>query len=126
MTPDSFTFIVSITILSMVVLGGMGNIPGAMIGALLLYSILYYFLPAAPAQAQALAHTLGLDWLNTASPNGWPGISEFIHRLQFILFGLILVGIMLLRPQGLLPSRLRAQELKRGVHDEPTTSAVTP
>ena len=48
-TPDSFTFIVSITILSMVVLGGMGNIPGAMIGALLLYSILYYFLPAAPA-----------------------------------------------------------------------------
>jgi ABC-type branched-subunit amino acid transport system permease subunit len=59
-----------------------------------------------------------LDWLNQSSPNGWPGISEFIHRLQFIMFGLILVGIMLLRPQGLLPSRLRAQELKRGVHDE--------
>jgi branched-chain amino acid transport system permease protein len=117
-SPDSFTFIVSITILSMVVLGGMGNIPGAMIGALLLYSVLYYFLPAAPAQAAALAHQTGLDWLNQSSPNGWPGISEFIHRLQFIMFGLILVGIMLLRPQGLLPSRLRAQELKRGVHDE--------
>ena len=123
-SPDSFSFIVSITILSMVVLGGMGNIPGAMIGALLLYSILYYFLPAAPLQASTLAHQLGLDWLNQSSPNGWPGISEFIHRLQFIIFGLILVGIMLLRPQGLLPSRLRAQELRRGVHDESAVVAA--
>jgi len=118
-SPDNFTFIVSITVLSMVVLGGMGNIPGAMVGGLLLYFVLYYFLPAAPQQAQALAQSLGLDWLNNAVPNGWPGIGEFISRLKFILFGLILVSIMLLRPQGLLPSRLRAQELKRGVHDEP-------
>jgi branched-chain amino acid transport system permease protein len=120
-SPDNFTFIVSITVLSMVVLGGMGNIPGAMVGGLLLYFVLYYFLPAAPQQAQALSQSLGLDWLNNAAPNGWPGIGEFISRLKFILFGLILVSIMLLRPQGLLPSRLRAQELKRGVHDEPVT-----
>jgi hypothetical protein len=45
--------------------------------------------------------------------------------LKFILFGLILVGIMLLRPQGLLPSRLRSQELKRGVHDEPVATVGT-
>jgi len=122
-SPDNFTFIVSITVLSMVVLGGMGNIPGAMIGGLLLYYVLYYFLPAAPQQATALAQSLGLDSLNHAVPNGWPGIGEFISRLKFILFGLILVSIMLLRPQGLLPSRLRAQELKRGVHDEPVTVA---
>ncbi len=118
-SPDSFGFIVSITILSMVVLGGMGNIPGAMIGAILLYGVLYYFLPAAPQQASTLAHQFGMDWLNTVVPNGWPGIAEFINRLKFILFGVILVTIMLLRPQGLLPSRLRTQELKRGVHDEP-------
>ncbi|HEY8801686.1 MAG TPA: branched-chain amino acid ABC transporter permease, partial [Candidatus Dormibacteraeota bacterium] len=116
-SPDSFGFIVSITILSMVVLGGMGNIPGAMIGALLLYWVLYKFLPDAPQQAAALAHNLGLDSLNTVTPN-WPGIAEFVSRLKFIIFGLILVSIMLLRPQGLLPSRLRSQELKRGVHDE--------
>jgi branched-chain amino acid transport system permease protein len=121
-SPDQFTFTVSITILSMVVLGGMGNIPGAMVGAILLYSVLYYFLPAAPQQATSFAHSVGLDWLNESNAN-WPGIGEFIHRLQFIVFGLILVGIMLLRPQGLLPSRLRAQELHRGVHDEPVTVA---
>jgi branched-chain amino acid transport system permease protein len=116
-SPDSFGFIVSITILSMVVLGGMGNIPGAMVGALLLYWVLYKFLPDAPLQVAALADNLGFHSLNIVTPN-WPGIAEFVSRLKFILFGLILVSIMLLRPQGLLPSRLRTQELKRGVHDE--------
>ncbi len=124
-SPDQFTFIVSITILSMVVLGGMGNIPGVMVGAMLLYAVLYYFLPAAPQQATNFVTSIGLGSLNTVTPN-WPGIGEFIHRLQFIVFGLILVGIMLLRPQGLLPSRLRAQELKRGVHDEPVASPAVP
>jgi branched-chain amino acid transport system permease protein len=120
-SPDSFGFIVSITILSMVVLGGMGNIPGAMIGALLLYWVLYKFLPDAPQQVAALADNLGFHSLNVVTPN-WPGIAEFVSRLKFILFGLILVSIMLLRPQGLLPSRLRTQELKRGVHDEPVVT----
>jgi branched-chain amino acid transport system permease protein len=120
-SPDSFGFIVSITILSMVVLGGMGNIPGAMVGALLLYWVLYKFLPDAPQQVSALADNLGFHSLNTVTPN-WPGIAEFVSRLKFILFGLILVSIMLLRPQGLLPSRLRTQELKRGVHDEPVVT----
>lgn len=123
-SPDSFSFIVSITILSMVVLGGMGNIPGAMIGALLLYWVLYKFLPDAPQQAAVLVHNIGMDYLNTITPN-WPGIAEFVSRLKFILFGLILVSIMLLRPQGLLPSRLRTQELKRGVHDDPVPTAAT-
>ena len=123
-SPDSFGFVVSVTILSMVVLGGMGNIPGAMIGAIVLYAVLFKFLPDAPQQAATLAHQMGLDWLNNAVPDGWPGISEFVSRLKFILFGLILVGIMLLRPQGLLPSRLRAAELRRGAHDEPVSSAV--
>ena len=116
-SPDSFGFIVSITILSMVVLGGMGNIPGAMVGALLLYWVLYKFLPDAPQQVAGLADNLGFHSLNVVTPI-WPGIAEFVSRLKFILFGLILVSIMLLRPQGLLPSRLRTQELKRGVHDE--------
>jgi len=96
----------------MVVLGGMGNIPGAMVGGILLYFILYKFLPDAPNQIAALAQSTGLDWLNQTNPNGWPGLGEEVSRLKFIIFGLILVGIMLLRPQGLLPSRTRAAELR--------------
>src|SRR5437764_767291 len=114
-TGGVFGFTISITVLSMVVLGGMGNIPGAMIGGVLLYFILYKFLPDAPNQVASLFQSIGLGWLNNTNPNGWPGIGEEVNRLKFIIFGLILVLIMLYRPQGLLPSRARRQEL---THDE--------
>jgi branched-chain amino acid transport system permease protein len=118
---DQFSFTISITVLSMVVLGGMGNIPGAMIGGILLYFILYKFLPDAPNQVASLFQSVGLGWLNNTNPNGWPGIGEEVNRLKFIIFGLILVLIMLYRPQGLLPSRARRQEL---THDEPGAIAA--
>ena len=49
--------------------------------------------------------------------NGWPGLEDFVGRLNFLVLGLILVVMMLLRPQGILPSRVREQELK-GDDDE--------
>ncbi len=114
---ENFSFIVSVTVLAMVVLGGMGNIPGAMLGAAVLYFILFWLLPSAPSQVEALASSVGLDFLNKAVPNGWPGIAEEISRSKYVIFGLILVGIMLLRPQGLLPSQIRKQELKHEEHE---------
>ena len=118
---ENFGFIVSVTVLAMVVLGGMGNIPGAMLGAIVLYFILFWLLPNAPGQMQGLASSLGLDWLNQSNPNGWPGIGEVVSRSKYVIFGLILVGIMLLRPQGLLPSQIRKQEL---THEEPEALAA--
>jgi branched-chain amino acid transport system permease protein len=41
-----------------------------------------------------------------------------VQRLNFLVFGLILVLVMLLRPQGLLPSRVREQELAKGTSEE--------
>jgi branched-chain amino acid transport system permease protein len=107
---ENFGFVVSVTVLAMVVLGGMGNIPGAMIGAIVLYFILFQFLPNAPQQVEALATSVGLDSLNHATPN-WPGLGEEVSRMTYVIFGLVLVGIMVLRPQGLLPSQVRKQEL---------------
>ena len=107
---ENFGFIVSVTVLSMVVLGGMGNIPGAMIGAIVLYFILFQFLPNAPSQIEALATSVGLDSLNHATTT-WPGLGEEVSRMKYVIFGLVLVGIMLLRPQGILPSQVRKQEL---------------
>jgi branched-chain amino acid transport system permease protein len=114
---ENFGFIVSVTVLAMVVLGGMGNIPGAMLGGIVLYFILFWLLPNAPLQMQNLASSLGLDWLNQTNPNGWPGIAEVVSRSKYVIFGLILVGIMLLRPQGLLPSQIRKQELRHEEHE---------
>ena len=114
---ENFGFDVSVTILAMVVLGGMGNIPGAMIGSIVLYFILFQFLPNAPAQFQQLATSVGLDSLNHPTAD-WPGLGEEVGRMKYVVFGLVLVGIMLLRPQGLLPSQVRKQELTHSGHHE--------
>ena len=122
-SPENFGFSVSITILVMVVLGGMGNIPGVVVGSLLIYFVTFIFLPALPPLAEDWARSLGLGSL--IPPNGdWPGIGQEVQRLKFLIFGLILVLTMLLRPQGLIPSRVRAQELVRGVNEDTTIEDV--
>ena len=116
-SPDNFQFLVSVTVLVMVVLGGMGNITGVIVGALVLYSVIFVLLPALPDSISSFATSIGLGNLN-ARNGDWPGLSDEIGRLNFLIYGLILVGMMLLRPQGLLPSRVREQELKHAAVQE--------
>jgi branched-chain amino acid transport system permease protein len=118
-SPENFGFAVSITILIMVVLGGMGNIPGVIVGSLLIYYVIFNVLPGLPQMAEDFAKAIGAPGLN--SPSGdYPGLSGEVQRLKFLIFGLILVLTMLLRPQGLLPSRQRTEELHKGVHEDNT------
>jgi branched-chain amino acid transport system permease protein len=123
-SPENFTFLVSITVLLMVTLGGMGSIPGVMIGALVIYGIQYWFLTNLPHWSSSALDTLGLSSLD-ARHGAWPGFSDLLTRLNYIIFGLILVTVMLLRPQGLVPSRVREQELQKGVTDEAVFDART-
>ncbi len=116
-SPENFGFVVSITVLVMVVMGGMGNIPGVMLGSLLVYVVIFLLLPGMPDFVTNLANALGLSGLTQRSGD-YPGIGEIFSRLKFLVFGLILVVTMLLRPQGLLPSRERAQELTKGTHED--------
>ena len=116
-SPENFGFVVSITVLVMVVLGGMGNIPGVLSGALLLYWVAFWLLPGLPETTTNIANAIGLTGLTQASGD-FPGIGEFAARLKFLVFGLILVVVMLVRPEGLIPSRERQQELKKGTHDD--------
>ena len=109
-SPENFGFSVSITVLVMVVLGGMGNIPGVLLGALLLYFVTFYFLPQLPG------------WMTSMFNSD---VGEFASRLKFLVFGLILVVVMLVRPEGLLPSRERQQELKKGTRDDTVIEDVT-
>jgi branched-chain amino acid transport system permease protein len=112
-SPDSFSFTVSATILLMIVFGGIGNLAGVVVGALALYYILFNFLANLPFYASNLATSLGLNFL-VQSNGEWPGISTEIQRLNFLLYGLILLIVMLRRPGGLIPSRIRRRELKAG------------
>jgi branched-chain amino acid transport system permease protein len=116
-SPDDFLFVVSITVLVMVVLGGMGNISGVIVGALVIYFVLNTMLPQFASAAESLANNVGLASLTVRSGD-WPGIYGEVQNSQFLIFGLILVLIMLLRPQGLLPSRVREQELKHSAVQE--------
>jgi branched-chain amino acid transport system permease protein len=98
-TPDSFSFLESVFVVSMVVLGGMGSIPGVIIGAALIGG-----LPAiiqGVAQSPMLASIFRID-APTASA---------IANYRYLLFGLLMVVMMAWRPQGILPSKRRAREL---------------
>jgi len=116
-SPDDFLFIVSITVLVMIVLGGMGSIPGVIVGAITVYFILNWFLPLLPPAVQSLASSIGLGSLNARSGD-WPGLGNETQNVTLLLFGLILVSMMLVRPQGLFPSRVREQELKHATGQE--------
>ena len=111
-SPDNFLFLVSITVLVMVVLGGMGSISGVIVGALVLYYLVFVFIPGLPENVTNLGTTLALPSTTTAA------LSDAAGRVTFIVYGLILVLMMLLRPQGILPSRVREQELKHAAVQE--------
>jgi branched-chain amino acid transport system permease protein len=118
-SPEAFSFTVSVTVLMMVVVGGMGNLPGVIVGSLLVYFVNYYVLFAIPDWGVGLANLLGLNFLVQGNPaRGWPGLHDELALMQFLIFGIILVAMMLLRPQGLIPSRVRAQELRHAAVDE--------
>jgi ABC-type branched-subunit amino acid transport system permease subunit len=96
-SPDQFSFTVSFTVLAMVVVGGMGNMWGVAIGAFIIYSIQSVLLK----QLNNFADTINIPILQDV---------DFIE-FQFLLYGLALVLMMLLRPEGLFPSQRRKREL---------------
>jgi len=98
--PDNFPFFLSIFILSAVVLGGMGSVPGVIAGAFVIGFIPEYL------REVAFGATV-TDWLNTIVGGHATTITEY----RVLLFGLALIVMMIFRPQGLLPSRQRAAEL---------------
>jgi len=107
-TPDQFGFDVSFTVLAMVVLGGMGNIWGVVVGAFTLYTIQNVLLK----ELNQFFQSQHIPFLETI---------DFV-QYQFLLYGLALVGMMLLRPEGLFPSVRRRRELHEtepGVADLP-------
>lgn len=93
-SPESFGLMESIMVLCMVVLGGMGHIPGVILGGLLL-AILPEALRhgAVPMQQAAFGKVL-LD----------------PESLRMLLFGLALIAVMLYRPAGLWPEARRKRE----------------
>jgi len=86
-TPDSFDFVLSVMVLAMVVLGGLGSVPGVMIGALVLGTL--------------------------------PELLRGFEQYRMLLFGLVMIVMMRVRPQGLLGSAQIRRELRMAEPAEP-------
>jgi branched-chain amino acid transport system permease protein len=95
--PSDFYFNLSIFILCMVILGGMGSVWGAIAGGLFLSY---------------------LDQEGLAKIGTEVGIQD-VPKYNFGIYGLIIVIVMLFRPTGLIPERRHKRELEEGVHDTP-------
>jgi branched-chain amino acid transport system permease protein len=78
--PEDFTLMVSINVLCLVIIGGMGSIPGVIVGALVL--------------------------------KGMPEILRELDEYRMLFFGALLIFMMIVRPEGLWPSKRRQMELR--------------
>jgi branched-chain amino acid transport system permease protein len=85
--PDDFTLMVSINVLCVVIVGGMGSIPGVIAGAFVL--------------------------------KGLPEILRELQNYRVLAFGALLVVMMIMRPEGLIPSRRRQMEMHEESQMEP-------
>ena len=83
--PSSFLILVSIIILVVVIVGGMGNIMGVIVGALVLIGVL-----GGPKQ---------------------PGLLQEFSEYKLLIYGALLIWMMLKRPEGLVPNVRRSREL---------------
>jgi branched-chain amino acid transport system permease protein len=95
-SPESFSLMESVTILTMVVFGGMGNMAGVVVGAFTLSIVPEILRTVASPLQQVL---FGQVWIA-------PEI------LRMLLLALVMILMMLLRPGGLLPARSRHSHSK--------------
>jgi branched-chain amino acid transport system permease protein len=91
---DQFQFYVSILVLGMIILGGLGSIWGVVLGAITLSFINNWFIPDV---LNDVPRKLSIDFDAT--------------QITFGIYGFLLVMMMILRPQGLLPERRHKMEL---------------
>lgn len=84
--PSSFELLISINVLALIIVGGLGSIPGVIVGAFAL---------------------VGIPQL----------LSEFAE-FRLLLYGIALIGMMLIRPEGLWPSEVHRREIKSKGDDE--------
>ncbi|PKQ16315.1 MAG: ABC transporter ATP-binding protein [Actinobacteria bacterium HGW-Actinobacteria-7] len=100
-SPESFTFMESVFVVSIIVLGGMGSVPGAIVGALVIQGV--------PELIRGMASSGLLQTLTgiQVSAEAQSAISNY----RYLVFGALMVIMMAWKPQGILPSKRRAREL---------------
>lgn len=110
-SPESFSFMQSIGVLSMVILGGSGSIPGVILGAATVTILNLQILQGLSLYLSQLRQSNAvIPIINFA----WRDLSTQLDpaKYQRLLFGLILILMMIFRPAGLIPAERRKRELQ--------------
>jgi len=109
-SPESFSFMQSIGVLSMVILGGLGSIPGVIVGAAVVVLLNLQVLQGLSLYLSQLRQSNAvIPIINFA----WKNLSTQLDpaKYQRLLFGIILILMMIFRPAGLIPAARRQREL---------------
>jgi branched-chain amino acid transport system permease protein len=106
--PFQFDFSISIIVLSMIILGGIGNIWGVVFGGVVLGFYDRVLTTEATNWLHGIASAINLPLISAAL--GAVDLSQY----KFGIFGLALIILMLTRPEGIFPNRQRAVELHGG------------
>jgi branched-chain amino acid transport system permease protein len=105
--PADFFFNISVFLLCMVILGGMGSLWGVILGGMIL----------------GYLNIEGLATIGSKIQEG--GLDFDPTKYQFGIYGVIIVLMMLFRPTGLIPERRHKIEMEEGVHDTPLYDVTT-
>ena len=135
--PAAFSLQVSIDVLALVIIGGMGSTAGIVVGSFTLIGVPRILLLNETGEFLGKlnwfrdALNRGIDAINAASPwdlgtlppaDEWG--AELADDTRFIIFGALLIAIMILRPSGLFPSRRRQLEFEAAEQAAATTGTT--
>jgi branched-chain amino acid transport system permease protein len=115
-SPEPFSFLQSVSVLTMVILGGIGSIPGVIIGAIVVVILNLQILPsfslylAQLRQSDAVIPIINFPWKNLSNQLD-------PSKYQRLVFGIILILMMIYRPTGILPATRRKRELSSATAD---------
>lgn len=109
-SPETFSFLQSIGVLTMVILGGLGSIPGVIVGAAVVVFLNIQVLQTFSLYLSSLRQS---DAVIPIINFAWKNLSNQLDpaKYQKLIFGIILVVMMIFRPSGLIPAERRKREL---------------
>jgi len=117
-SPESFSFMQSIGVLAIVILGGLGSIPGVILGAAVVTILNLQVLQGLSLTLSQLRQS---DAMIPIINFPWRSLSSQLDpaKYQRMLFGLILIVMMIYRPGGLIPAERRQRELGEDTETDP-------
>lgn len=110
--PSVFDFSLSVIILCMVILGGLGNMNGVILGGIVITAADRLVLPQLARLLEGIRNTSILPYIANPQWQDFIRISLDPTQMRMFFFGLTLVIMMLVRPEGLIPDRQHQAELR--------------